>query len=171
MYKINFIYLNKMSSSNINIKFFNDYIFEQFLYVSDYSRECNIDGMSNLSNLVNNTSNVLVVDIDNNTIVDILEYDANNIPGYISNIHNIYCNEDYITHFSNQNFSNSMECNFTIDEEGLLTINSAYILSMDSNNCNIITSSNWGSSNNTYYDYYNRYLYFNNFENMGAADQ
>ena len=154
-----------MGSSNIDINFFNDYIVHQFLNVSDYSRECNIDGMSNLSNLVNNTSNVFVVDIGNNTILDILEYDANNIVGDISNIHNIYCNLSYITHFSNQNFSNSMECNFTIDEEGLLTINSDYILSMDSNSCNIIDSSTWGSSNDTYYDYYNRYKYFSNFEN------
>ena len=102
-----------MGSSNIDIKFFNDYIVDQFLYVSDYSRECNIDGMSNLSNLVNNTSNVFVVDIGNNTnsVLDILEYDANNMEGDISNIHNIYCNEDYISNFSN------MECNFGINEE------------------------------------------------------
>ena len=52
-----------MGSSNIDIKFFNDYIVDQFLNVSDYSIQCNIDGMSNLSNLVNNTSNVFVVDI------------------------------------------------------------------------------------------------------------
>ena len=76
-----------MSSSNIDIKFFNDYIVDQFLNVSDYSRGCNIDGMSNLSNLVNNTSNVFVVDIGNNTntILDILESDANNMVGDISN--------------------------------------------------------------------------------------
>ena len=148
-----------MSSSNIDIKFFNDYIVDQFLNVSDYSRGCNIDGMSNLSNLVNNTSNAFVVDIGNNAIVDILESDANNMVGDISNIHNIYCNASYITHFSN------MQCNFEIDEEGLLQINDNYILSMNSNNCNIIDSSTWGSSNNTYYDYYNRYLYFSNFEN------
>ena len=152
-----------MGSSNIDIKFFNDYIVDQFLNVSDYSIQCNIDGMSNLSNLVNNTSNVFVVDIGNNTILDILESDANNMVGDISNIHNIYCNASYITHFSNMHFSN-MECNFEIDEEGLLTINRAYILSMDSNNCNIIDSSTWGLSNNTYYDYYNRYKYFSNFE-------
>ena len=148
-----------MSSSNIDIKFFNDYIVDQFLNVSDYSRGCNIDGMSNLSNLVNKTSNAFVVDIGNNAIVDILESDANNMVGDISNIHNIYCNASYITHFSN------MQCNFEIDEEGLLQINDNYILSMNSNNCNIIDSSTWGSSNNTYYDYYNRYLYFSNFEN------
>ena len=149
-----------MSSSNIDIKFFNDYIVDQFLNVSEYSRDCNIDGMSNLSNLVYNTSNEFVVDIGNNTILDILESDANNmVGGDISNIHNIYCNASYITHFSN------MQCNFEIDEEGLLQINDNYILSMNSNNCNIIDSSTWGSSNNTYYDYYNRYLYFSNFEN------
>jgi len=157
-----------MSSSNIDIKFFNDYIVDQFLNVSEYSRDCNIDGMSNLSNLVYNTSNEFVVDIGNNTILDILESDANNmVGGDISNIHNIYCNAIYITHFSNQNqnFSNSMECNFEIDEEGLLQINDNYILSMNSNNCNIIDSSTWGLSNDTYYDYYNRYKYFSNFEN------
>ena len=148
-----------MSSSNIDIKFFNDYIVDQFLNVSDYSRGCNIDGMSNLSNLVNNTSNAFVVDIGNNAIVDILESDANNMVGDISNIHNIYCNASYITHFSN------MQCNFEIDEEGLLQINDNYILSMNSNNCNIIDSSTWELSNNTYYDYYNRYKYFSNFEN------
>ena len=156
-----------MGSSNIDINFFNDYIVDQFLNVSDYSIQCNIDSMSNLSNLVNNTSNAFVVDINNNAIVDILEYDADNMVGNISNIHNIYCNASYITHFSNMHFSN-MECNFEIDEEGLLTINRAYILSMDSNNCNIIDSSThttWGSSNDTYYDYYNRYKYFSNFEN------
>ena len=36
---------------------------------------------------------------------------------------------------------------------------------MNSNNCNIINSSTWGLSNDTYYDYYNRYKYFSNFEN------
>ena len=153
-----------MSSSNIDINFFNDYIVDQYLKVSDYSRECNIDGMLNLSNLVNNTSNVFVVDIDNNTIIDILESDASNMVGDISNIHNIYYDSNYITHFSNQNALSITECNFEIDNDGLLTINSDYILSINSNNCNIIDSPTWGSSNDTYYDYYNRYLYFSNFE-------
>ena len=57
-----------MGSSNIDINFFNDYIVDQFLNVSEYSIQCNIDGMSNLSNLVNNTSNAFVVDINDNTI-------------------------------------------------------------------------------------------------------
>ena len=158
-----------MGSSNIDIKFFNDYIVDQFLNVSDYSRECNIDGVSNLSNLVYNTSNEFVVDISNgnNSFLDILEYDVNNMVDNISNIHNIYCNEPYISHFSNMHFSN-MECNFEIDEEGLLQINDKHILSMNSNNCNIISLSThptWGLSNDTYYDYYNRYKYFSNFEN------
>jgi len=157
-----------MGSSNIDINFFNNYIVDQFLNVSDYSRECNIDGMSNLSNLVNNTSNAFVVDIDNNTILDILAYDADNIVGDISNIHYIYCNLSYITHFCN------MECNFKIDDDGLLTINSDYILSMDSNDCNIIslsTHATWGSSNNSYFDYYNRYKYFSDFEDaIESAD-
>jgi hypothetical protein len=158
-----------MSSSNIDIKFFNEYIVNQFLNVSEYSRDCNIDGMSNLSNLINNTSSKFVVDIGSDTILNILEYNADNMVGDISNIHNIYCNEDYITHFSNQNvLEDGMECNFTLDEEGLLKINDNYILSMKSNNCNIIdisTHTTWGSSNDTYYDYYNRYNYFSNLEN------
>ena len=88
-----------MSSSNIDINFFNDYIVDQFLNVSEYSIQCNIDGMSNLSNLVNNTSNAFVVDIDigDNTILDILEYNADNMVGDISNIHNIYYECKYIT--------------------------------------------------------------------------
>ena len=160
-----------MGSSNIDIDFFNAYIVNQFLNVSEYSRDCNIDGMSNLSYLVNNTSNQFVVDItDGNTnILDILEYDADNMVDDISNIHNIYCNEDYIQHFSNQHYlSDNTECNFTLDSDGLLQINDEYILSMDSNNSNIISLSThtaWGSSNNTYYDYYNRYKYFSIFEN------
>lgn len=157
-----------MYSSNIDIEFFNNYIVDQFLHVSEYSSDCNIDGMSNLSNLVNNTSNAFVVNIGDNTILDILEDDANNIVGDISNIHNIYSNSHYITHFSNQHYLSDTECNFTLDADGLLQINDKYILSMNSNNCNIIslsTHTTWGSSNDTYYDYYNRYSYFSNFEN------
>lgn len=166
-----------MYSSNIDIEFFNNYIVDQFLNVSEYSRDCNIDGMSNLSNLVNNTSNAFVVNIGdgNDTILDILEDDANNIVGDISNIHNIYSNSHYITHFSNQHYlTDNTECNFTLDADGLLQINDKYILSMNSNNCNIISVSThpmWGSSNNTYYDYYNRYTYFSNFEDaIESAD-